>query len=625
MLLNAKLHKLSSNLVTGVFTSVSFGVIYAYRPHMVSVLRSLWRSRMYRTMRFALALISSIGLVSKSHSYFNISNERILSFDSVITIQKDASISIAETITVLSEGKEIKRGITREFPTKYKDRFGNNYNVGFNVEKITVGGKTVPYFLSDAVNGKIIYVGDRNKILPPGKYAYTIYYNTNRQLGFFKNHDELYWNVTGNGSKFPIDSVTAKVILPAGIKKDDIKLEAYTGYFGQTGRDYSSKVEDDNTVTFSTTRKLAPREGLTIVVTWPKGFITEPGFFTKARYFFQDNWNMLLLCFGLLALILFYFLVWLRFKREQEKGVIIPLFGPPDDMLPGAVRYLHQMHYDAKVFACEIVNMAVHGFLAIKYEEKKGILSWLSSNPGVYTLIRNAEADNAPEPYKTVLKTLFSKSSVVPIDSYNAATIDSAQTRYFLKAHLGAKYLKSYEWALIIGGAFAFTLLIITFSNLNLLTAIFFGLYIFIIAVAHKLLKGHTPQGRKLMDSIEGFKLFLETTETDRLKIIGTPPTKNPELYEKYLPYAMALDVESQWSKQFVPVFEKLKNKGTPYVPIWFHGPRFTHFNSASLSSNITSALSAISASSSAPGTSSGSGGRGSSGGGGGGGGVGGW
>lgn len=144
-------------------------------------------------------------------------NERIINFHSEITLLKDASMLVRETIEVVSEGLDIRRGIYRDFPTRYKDRFGNNIVVDFEVVEILRNGNPENYHIKRMANGKRIYIGDSNIFLAPGYYTYTIAYRTNRQLGFFKEHDELYWNVTGNGWMFPIEKVTVTVNLPEGV------------------------------------------------------------------------------------------------------------------------------------------------------------------------------------------------------------------------------------------------------------------------------------------------------------------------------------------------------------------------------------------------------------------------
>jgi uncharacterized membrane protein len=132
--------------------------------------------------------------------------------------------------------------------------------------------------------------------------------------------------------------------------------------------------------------------------------------------------------------------------------------------------------------------------------------------------------------------------------------------------------------------------------------------------------------GRKLLDRVEGFRTFLSATEGDRL-VRMYPVERTPELFEKFLPYALALDVEQPWSEQFSEILQKSSQEGREgYSPRWYSGSAWDSGRINSFGSAIGSTLAgAISASSTAPGSSSGGGGGGSSGGGGGGGGGGGW
>jgi uncharacterized membrane protein len=136
-------------------------------------------------------------------------------------------------------------------------------------------------------------------------------------------------------------------------------------------------------------------------------------------------------------------------------------------------------------------------------------------------------------------------------------------------------------------------------------------------------LKAPTYAGRKLYDALAGFRMYLAVAEKDRLSVLNAPE-RTPELFEKYLPYALALDVENEWAEQFADVLERARREdGGDYRPGWYSGPSW---NTASVSSFTGGLAGAISASSSPPGGgSSGGGGGGSSGGGGGGGGGGGW
>jgi hypothetical protein len=135
--------------------------------------------------------------------------ERILNFKSFIQVHPDASMTVTENITVQAAGQEIKRGIIRDFPTTYRDRLGNTVRVGFQVEEVLRDGRAEPFQTESVSNGVKIRIGQKDVFLRSGPYTYTIRYRVDRELGFFKDFDELYWNVTGNGWTFAIDHAEA--------------------------------------------------------------------------------------------------------------------------------------------------------------------------------------------------------------------------------------------------------------------------------------------------------------------------------------------------------------------------------------------------------------------------------
>jgi len=224
-----------------------------------------------RTFIFALALLAT----SMAGA-----DERILSFDSQIHLQDDSSLEVIETIVVRAEGHQIRRGIFREFPTTYTKLNGTRTTVGFELLSIKRDGVSEGYLMERRSNGVAIYVGHKDRFLSPGQYRYEIRYRTDRQLGFFGDHDELYWNVTGVGWGFPIDVATARVQLPAGVPASAVHVEGYTGPMGAKGRNYAARVEEGLAV-FETTRPLPPQQGLTIVADLAEGFrrgTGRPGF-----------------------------------------------------------------------------------------------------------------------------------------------------------------------------------------------------------------------------------------------------------------------------------------------------------------------------------------------------------
>lgn len=555
--------------------------------------------------------------------------ERIVLFDVDIHVRKDATILIKEELFVTCEHNQVRHGIVREFPTIYQDAFGLQVMVDFNIKTVLLDGKPTFYETKQQKNGIAIYIGNERAFLTEGQHLFTIVYETNRQLGFFKDHDELYWNVTGNGWQLPIDKVKARVRVPEGVDIATIRHKAYTGFYGQTEHDVEEFVARDGSVHFTTTRSFRPKEGLTIVIGWPKGYVTYPSWLQYLLWFAKDNSAFFIFLLGLFFLLAQMYHVYSAKKRMQRAKAIIPLFYPPKDITPGMVCYFshHGAGSDTKSLSAELVTMAVHNWLHIRY-----IAGTLYG--GTYQLLKNKAPTSPDSMYQSLYNTLFKKRSTIELTKTYSNTIQSCAT--ILKRHykhldqLFATNLDAMIQSIIVAaisylGIFYFS------PHTNNITIVCIITYMTLLGILYYFFFDvYTAQGYDLWREIEGFKLFLSTTEQERLTIIGTPPTKTPELYEAYLPYAIALGVERQWNKQFVPVFEQLKHTGHPYHPIWLIGPK-GYPGTSSLISGMSSGMhTAISSAATPPGRSSGFGGRsggggGFSGGGGGGGGGRGW
>jgi uncharacterized membrane protein YgcG len=621
-------------------------------------------------------------------------SETITDFHSDIIVHQDASMTVRETINVRSEGIKIQHGIYRDFPTRYKDSHGLRYIVGFEVIEVMKNGNTEPYFIKDISNGKRVYIGDKDTIIPPGEYVYALVYRTNRQLGFFKDHDELYWNVTGNGWEFPIDKVSASVELPGDAKEHILWTDAYTGRQGSREKDFNVSVDSDGIAHFYSTRQFSEFEGLTIVVAWKKGFVTEPDISTKLKNFSSDNIGSILGLLGIAVLLVYYLTVWVKFGKDPEKGVIVTRYTPPNNITPAVMRYILKMGYDDKIFTSAVIDMAVKGHIKIIEDygeygiqklddgktplapEEDRILKKLLDTGKEITLeqTNHAKISSAIAGLKNILHLKYEKIYFVTNITYFIiglvltilVTFLSGLWESIAKGTLD-KYLFMSIWLSIwsigvlfllysviklwrgvirhkgsrksyMGGAIFLTVFSIPFFTgeiaglyfMSEATSIFKVMFmlvaVFINVIFYHLLKAPTLAGRKLLDSIEGFRVFLVATEKDRLNMMN-PPQKTPELFEKYLPYALALDIEQQWAEQFSDILSSAAiGQKAAYAPLWFSGTTASPLATSDFFSSLGSSFSdAISSSSTAPGSSSGGGGGGSSGGGGGGGGGGGW
>ena len=565
--------------------------------------------------------------------------ERIVSWDSDIAIHQNGSMLVTEELMVKAEGVEIRRGIVREFPTKYYNSLGLRYNVGFAVKQVLLDGYPVAYKTADAINGVRIFIGKQDEYVRPGIHVYTITYETNRQLGFFDTHDELYWNVTGQGWSFAIEAVQARIHIPQtmlngqSVARESLHVEGYTGAYGSKGRDCVASFDENGVAHVSATRLLNPHEGLTVVVTWPKGIVQQR---SPAWDYMRDNLHLLILLLALLCVCCWYLWSWYATRRAIKYGAVIPLFYPPGGADPGVLRYVLKMRYQNKCLASMIVHMAVRGFLTI--EHVKG--SWLSQ--AHYLLKKRTDLSAEPtELENRLLQIWFKKSGVLALKQENADTVSAGQNlleRDYERLYGAAYFDSHYSYVSLAGMVTLGALLVAMFSVPQAYYDFWFWALLVMQGVLHGImlavLPAYTQVGQKFKEEVEGFKMFLSTAETERLKLIGTPPTRTPELYERYLPYAIALDAEEQWSRQFVPIFKQLEAAGHPYQPGWYYAGHPFMYNDLlwlssdfgrSLNNAVYSASKPIVSSTMRPGSSSGSGGGGYSGGGGGGGGGGGW
>jgi uncharacterized membrane protein YgcG len=551
--------------------------------------------------------------------------ERILSFDSDVTINLDSSMRVIETIRIRSEGDSIKRGIIREFPTKYRDNRGDTVEVAFDLVSVTRDGNTETAQVDSVSNGVEIRIGDPDVLLTDGVHTYVITYDTNFQLGYFPEGDELYWNVTGNGWIFPIDLATATIRIPGGASST--RLDVWTGRDGSTAKNATIKETAPGVVTARTTAPLGSYAGMTIAVQWPKGIVQEPG---GGAYLWRWLLSNVAALFGLASLAASGGLMvwaWRKWGRDPERGTIIPLFEPPDGIEPAEARFLGEMGFDNKIFAAAIVNMGVKG--AVVIEEDPG---WFSKT---FKLKRTAEGSAALSPIeRAAYDQLFLLGDEIELKQANWQRIKAAvdaMTGSLKIRHVGKSF---HENSGAIFGGFGILALggVLIWATADGGLAPWIGggavaAGVLVVGLFIQLMKAPTVEGQAMRDRIDGFRMFLDTAEKERWEVLN-PPEMTPQLFEKYLPYALALDVDHTWSETFEREM-RIKEPGDTYAyrPRWYSGRNFSGIGAGALSSSIASAMtSAISASSSPPGKKSGFGGGGGfSGGGGGGGGGRGW
>lgn len=555
-----------------------------------------------------------------------VAQERILSFHSDIHIQADGAMEVSETLVVRAEGRNIRRGIYRDFPTRYRDRFGNRVVVDFEPLEVLRDGRPEPWFTERMANGVRLNTGSDAFLPVPADITYTLRYRTTRQLGFFAGHDELYWNVNGHGWDLAIERLSAEVRLPAAVPAAQLDVEAYTGVHGASGRDYVAEVED-GVARWRATRPLGAREGLTLVLAFPKGVVSAPTRSERLRWLLYDNRGVLVALVGFVLLLAFYLWRWHRHGRDPAPGPVFAQYAPPEGKTPGGLRFLRRMAYDDRCFAADLVDMAVRGYLRIERDE--GVLAdrWrLSRLPG-------AEAARLGDSQRAIAARLFRKGDTVELTSGNASDIGGARSEQLkaLMRHYKPHYFVGNGGTLVLGllfsVAYGLAALVVARGDGLAAIAVLLGLSAVAHAVFTYLMRAPTAEGRRLLDRVEGLRLYLGVAERDELQALpgpGAPPQLDAARYEALLPYALALDVEEAWTRKFTLAVGAAAAATAAAGIGWYRGPGGLA-DLGSLSRELGRGLSQqIASSATPPGSHSGSGGGGFSGGGGGGGGGGG-
>ncbi|MEW6689566.1 MAG: DUF2207 domain-containing protein [Pseudomonadota bacterium] len=559
----------------------------------------------------ALAFLLSPGILAE---------EKILSFHSAIEIARNGELGVTETIEAQVEHRQIRRGILRDFPTDYRDRLGRSVTVPFDVVSVKRDGNPEPWATERLANGVRVRIGSASVTLARGRHVWEIRYRTNFQLGFFEQHDELYWNVNGNGWTFAMDSVSADVFLPAPVPVKEVRAEAYTGPFGARGRDYAAETRDWG-ARFRTTRALPAYHGLTIVVMFPKGLVAPPTWRQKLGRWLGDNRGEVAGAAGLALLALFLLWRWWSVGRDPREGPLFPRYEAPPGLGPAGVRYLDRMRCDDRCFAAALLGLGQRGYLSIR--ESAGSYHVAPTGRSVEWL-----------PGEAPIRALVGKSGLW-IGRQHDPQVQQARSGVAatLAKHFGERYFSRNGGSLLFGVLLAAaTVGTMVYLEAPLISILVAGAVLLaLLAAAWKLLPAYTAEGRKLQDAVEGLRQYLGVAESDDLARQKQPP-RTKEEFAKFLPYAVALGVEKTWADAFARVLgaAALAAATAEYYSSDSGG---SMRDAGSFTDSLAAMGNTISAASTPPGSSSGGsdsgssggGGGGSSGGGGGGGGGSGW
>jgi uncharacterized membrane protein len=542
----------------------------------------------------------------------------ISKFNSNIHVEEDGSARIEEQITFVFKG--VYQGIYRDIPVDYPGPSGSNYTLFIKLDSVTDdSGNKLKY--EKKTNNGFLHL----KIYVPGATDATrtvnIEYSVANGTRFFEDHDEFYWNVTGNDWPVPIEQASAMIYFPAEAS-GKLRAQAFQGVYGSS--QHASASVTGPGVSVETTDPLPMRGGLTGDVYIEKGVLHQPSGIARFFRFIRSN---PVLTVPLWAFAVMFPLWWIK-GRDPDPGMsVAPMYEPPEKMGPAEVGTLIDGSVDPRDITSVLVDMAVRGYVKIVETEHKGFLS--STKDYEFHLLKNRGEWNDLTDYETaMLGNVFAGSDVVLLSSLrnHFYTVLPAIKRGVMGAlktkgmyTLDPTSASSYQGlglVLVILPYFALQ----AFGFADFLSSVPLAIGSGLIAVAIIVIIGRqltatSLKGARTQVQIKGFQEFMNRVDADRLKRMP------PDTFEKFLPYAMALGVEHRWAKAFEGIIQN--------PPSWYqgtYGPNFSTFYFVnSLGSMATTAsstfVSAPRASSSGSGWSGGGGGGFSGGGFGGGGG----
>jgi uncharacterized membrane protein len=550
----------------------------------------------------------------------------IRNFDAQVEVHPDATIEVTEFIEARFTGEW--HGIYRFIPVEYTTPQGFNYRLFLEPLSITdENANPLKYEISEERGNK------KFKIYVPGAVDATrtivIHYRVLDGLRFFQDHDELYWNLTGNEWEVPIERATGRVELPAGVT--GIRTLAFTGAYGSRGQDADITTEG-NVVKFLVRHPLSFHEGLTCVVGWDKGVVHEPGPLAQAMLFLRSNWP---LAIPIGVFFIMFWLWWTRGRDPRPQAIAVQ-YEPPDKLTPAEAGTLVDNEAAIRDITATIVDLGVKGYIVIEQQQKDQLLGLMHSKEYVFHLKKPpAEWKDLRAHEVEMMAALFdggSRDSVKlsELQNHFYTHLPSIRDRIFdaliadnYYLHRPDKVRQTYLGAGIVIG-----LLIIWASGpigrsigIAPLTAIVTGIATgLIICIFGWFMPARTITGARALEKVLGFEDFLGHVESDRFERV----VKTLDMFEKFLPYAMALHVEKKWVQAFASIAMQ--------PPQWYQGAYGPGFNPVFLVNDLNMmSSSAGNAMSSSPRSSGGSfggsgfGGGGFSGGGGGGGGGGGF
>ncbi|MEW5700892.1 MAG: DUF2207 domain-containing protein [Candidatus Zixiibacteriota bacterium] len=487
-------------------------------------------------------------------------------FSAQVGVHSDGSIVVSETIRLRFTGSW--NGIYRTIPIDYRTPQGFNYNLRLQgIEVTDEAGNPLKRKIGRQRHYQEIKIWVPNAV--NAVRTVVVRYRVPNALRFFEDHDELYWNITGDEWEMPIESATADITLPDGAS--GLRALAFTGSHGSKSQDAEVTI-NGNRVQLRMLRPLAFREGLTAVIGWDKGVVQPPGATARIADFVRANWLLVIPVFVFPLM----FRMWSKHGRDPRLRPIAVRYDPPEGLTPGEVGTLADNSPDMRDVTATLVDLATRGYVAIEEKDEPKLLGLMSGKDFSFQLLKPLREWDGLAPHEyALLDAIFDTGQLtfVPLDALKNrfyTRLPGIRDRLFSRL-MDRRYYRSrpdrVKASYIAGGFLAGGIIagvgIVLSDQWGMAPAaavVAGALTALIIGGFGLIMPARTALGAQALEGVLGFEEFLRRVEGPRFD----RKDMTPSLFEKYLPYAMALSVEHSWSSAFDGIAKQ--------PPQWYRG-----------------------------------------------------
>ncbi len=471
---------------------------------------------------------------------------------------------------------------------------------------------TNPYEFNKAASdksalwNKVIYIGSRDVTLTKNRrHTTTLKYRISRIVKEMDGREVLGWNLQGYDWNFTREHVEVTINLPQDLRPEEIKHFISTGQSANlgsfenldNGRAIFTYDSLENQIHFEIKDGLTSYEDLTFFLLFPPDSFDEAdGFMDAFFYNYRPEFIFLL---GLLASLIIWFLVWRKHGVDPIVKRIQVLFGAPDNLSPSEVRYFRFRKVDTRSTVAFIVDAAIKGYVKLEKQESTDYLKVTKTKKfqnaptiiknGINTIVKGTliiqptrSVGDRFNSLKTKLENLITKRhpdqfsdhfnyfllGCIPLliavilcvsigDYFNVMNVAVGIAVYYTSYLFLSDFLEGFRsfWTYL---KLTSVLMIIGIGIFIVPQYVYISLIIMSISVCagalaglwRYLVKNQTYGSRDKLEKIKAFEHYLKSTE-ERLMDFVNKPNEAPALFEKNLPYAIALDCELKWVEAF--------------------------------------------------------------------------